>query len=198
MKRKILLTLTILVFSIGAFAQTTLHVKGGIQNPSAAEKIGFDSAVTLNLGIDKYFTLGPEVGFGWVKWEDKGEKIPGGNVTLTEVVTTNLYSMPVLAVATIRLADMMESTGFMPYVSAGAGYSWTWYRSNDYKEKFAGFTWQVAGGAEIKLGSDSALSVIIEGGYRGTSIKNADSLELDMSGAIGRIGVSFPLEGSDY
>ena len=50
------------------------------------------------------------------------------------------------------------------------------------------------GGVEIKLGADSNLSFVIEAGYRSTNIKDADSYELNMSGPIARVGVSFPLE----
>lgn len=195
MKSKLLLTMFMLIFSISAFAiNSTLDMKGGIQYPSAADKLGFDSALTLNLGLDKYFTFGAESGFGWVQWKDKGDKVPTGPVTLTETQTTNLYSLPLLAVATIRLADLMESSGVMPYVSVGAGYSWTWYQSDAYKERFDGFTCQALGGLQFRLGADSNLKVLIEAGYRYAPIQNEKSIELDMSGAIARVGISFPIE----
>jgi hypothetical protein len=195
MKRKILVTLAILAFSVQVFAiNSTLHVKGGVQYPDAPDKAGFDSAATLNIGVDKYFTIGAESGFGWVKWKDKDSDIAAGYVNLSKVENTNLYTLPLLAVATIRLADMMETYGFMPYITGGAGYSWTWYRHPEFKDRFEGFTWQVIGGVEIKLGSDSNLSFLAEGGYRNAAVQNYDDFELDMSGFIGRVGVSFPLE----
>ena len=203
MKRKIFLTLVTLVFSTALFAQTTtLHVKGGVQYPSDPDKLGFDSAVTLNIGLDKYFTLGAESGFGWLKWKDKDGKVTlggvGGGIGTAQVEKSNLYSLPLLAVATVRLGDMMEDYGFMPYVTGGAGYSWTWFRDPNYKTKFDGFTWQVVGGVEIKLGTDSSLALVIEGGYRGAAVENKDKFELDMSGWIGRVGVSLPLASSDF
>ncbi len=200
MKRKILVALAMLTFSVSAFAiNSTLHVKGGVQYPDAPDKAGFDSAATLNIGVDKYFTIGAESGFGWVKWEDKDAALAAGNVSLTKVDKTNAYTLPLLAVATVRLADMMETYGFMPYITGGAGYSWTWYDHPEFSDRFEGFTWQVMGGLEIKLGSDSNLSFVIEGGYRDAGIENSDDYELDMSGFIGRAGVSFPLEmSSDY
>jgi len=199
MKRKILVTLAILIFSVAVFAEnSTLNIKGGVHYPSDLEKTGFDSALTLNIGVDKYFTVGAETGFGWMKWKDKGESFSGGEVTLAETETSNLYSLPLLAVATVRLADMMDNYGFMPYVTGGAGYSWTWYRSSSFNEDFDGFTWQAMGGVEIKLGADSNLALIAEAGYRSAAITNPDDIELDMSGFIGRIGISFPLETSNF
>ncbi|HNX24729.1 MAG TPA: outer membrane beta-barrel protein [Spirochaetota bacterium] len=195
MKRKILATLAMLTFSISAFAiNSTLHVKGGVQYPDAPDKAGFDSAATLNIGVDKYFTLGAESGFGWVKWEDKDSDVAAGYVTLSKVDKTNAYTLPLLAVATVRLADMMETYGFMPYLTGGAGYSWTWYDNPEFSDRFEGFTWQVMGGVEIKIGADSNLSFLIEGGYRDAGVQNSDDYELDMSGFIGRVGISFPLE----
>ncbi|MCL1834478.1 MAG: porin family protein [Leptospirales bacterium] len=198
MKRKLFLTLTILAFSTALFAQTTsIHIKGGAQYPSDPDKIGLDSAITFNLGLDKYFTAGVESGFGWIKWKDKGNSIelPGGTPT-TQVTKTNLYSLPLLAVATVRLADMMADYGFMPYITGGAGYSWTWYREPGYKSRFDGFTWQAVGGVEIKLGEGSGLALVIEGGYRGAAVENKDKIEVDMSGFIGRVGISVPLGAS--
>ena len=198
MKRKIFLTLITLVFSTALFAQTaSLDVKGGIQYPKDPDKLGFDSALTFNLGLDKYFTAGVESGFGWLKWKDKEGKVGLGNVSggigAAKVETSNLYSLPLLVVGTVRLADMREDYGIMPYITGGAGYSWTWFRDPDYKTKFDGFTWQAVGGVEIKLGSDSNLAFIIEGGYRGAALENKDKYELDMSGFIARVGVSIPL-----
>ena len=204
MKRKIFLTLAAIVFSTALFAQsTTLHVKGGVQYPSDPEKVGFDSALTLNIGLDKYFTLGAETGFGWLKWKDNDGKIPTKAGSLSKVEKSNLYSLPLLAVATVRMADMMENYGFMPYLTGGAGYSWTWFRNSELKDlgiktRFDGFTWQAVAGVEIKFGADSDLAFIIEAGYRGAAVENSQSIELDMSGFIGRVGVSIPLMPSSY
>jgi len=197
MKRKILLTVSILMFSMSVFAvNSTIDIKGGVQIPDAPDKAGFDSAITLNIGLDKYFTLGVESGFGWVKWKDENANLAAGNIVLTKVEKTNAYTLPLLAVATVRLADMMDSYGFMPYVTGGAGYSWTWYRHPEFKDNFHGFTWEVMGGLKLKLGTDSNLSFIAEGGYRNAAVENSENYELDMSGFIGRAGISFPLEAS--
>jgi len=197
MKRKLLVTLAILAFSVSAFAiDYTLDVKGGAQRPTDVKKTGFDSAAILNIGVDKYFTVGPEVGFGWINWEQKTGSVVIGNQTLTKNSEINLYSLPVLGVAKIRLADMMESYGFMPYITGGAGYSWTWYKLPSYTHRFGGFTWQAMGGVEVKLGSDSNLALLVEGGYRGAKVKH-DGLTLKMSGPVGRVGISFPLGGNE-
>lgn len=195
MKGKLLVILATLFFSTALFAiNSNLQVKAGAQFPDAPDKAGFDSAVTLNLGVDKYFTIGAETGFGWVRWKDKDSDVAAGYVDLNKVEKTNLYSLPALAVATIRFADLMESNGFMPYISAGAGYSWTWYDHPEFHDTFHGFTWQVSGGVQVKLGADSALSLVIEGGYKSAPVENSENLELDMSGAFARAGICFPLE----
>ena len=199
MKTKILVIITMLVFSVAGFAEnSTLDVKGGIQYPKAPEKVGFDSAVTLNVGVDKYFTIGAETGFGMITWEKKvGESLLGTSTPLEKKTETNLYSLPLLAVAKIRAADMIGEYGFMPYVTGGAGYSWTWYTTPDDTTTFSGFTWEALAGVEVRLGSDSNLALVLEGGYRGAKVKDADDYELNMSGYIGRIGISFPLEVSE-
>ena len=202
MKRILLAALFMFTFSVSVFALgSTVEVKGGIQYPTDLEKVGFDSAATLNIGVDKYFTLGAETGFGWLKWKDKVGDVGLGDVPLSESTTNNLYTLPLLAVARIRMADMMESNGFMPYVSGGIGYSWTWYKLPEDTYKFSGLTWQGIVGVEVKLGADSNLSLVIEGGYKGATLTNskdfAKDVELDMSGFMGRIGVSFPIEPTE-
>lgn len=197
MKTRILFTISLLILSISAFAvDSTLEVKGGVQYPMDLEKVGFDSAVTLNIGVDKYFTVGAETGFGWLNWEEKVGASVLGNLPLTEKSQTNLYTLPLLAVARIRLADMMQSYGFMPFLTGGAGYAWTWYTLPENTYRFSGFTWQALVGAEIKLGSESNLSLVVEAGYRGSKLTNVDDKELNMSGYVGRVGISFPLETS--
>lgn len=182
-------------FSTSLFAQdSNITVKAGIAYPDAPDKIGFDSAVGFNYGVDKYFTLGLETGFGWVKWKEKGASSKIGSVTIDNVDKTNLYTLPLLATGTVRLADMMENYGVMPFVTGGVGYSWTWFDISGLSSKtFHGFTWQVMGGVAIKLGSDSDIQFIAEAGYRGAEVENSKNYELNMSGFIGRAGVSFPL-----
>jgi len=190
-----IITVTFLIAATALYAQdSNVTIKGGASYPDAPDKVGFDSAVAFNLGVDKYFTLGVESGFGWIKWKETGNSSTIDGVTFNDVNNTNLYSLPLLATATIRLADMMDTYGVMPYITGGAGYSWTWFRHDELENKtFRGFTWQVMAGAAFKLGSDSDLQFIIEAGYRGAPVQNSDNLELDMSGFAARAGVSFPL-----
>lgn len=200
MKKLILITFAILSLSVSVFAEnSTLHVKGGIQYPDATEKVGLDSAATLNIGVDRYFTVGLESGFGWVQWKDENSSIAPATTLLAgaQVEKTNLYYLPLLAVATVRLADVMESSGVLPYITGGVGYSWTWYRNPDFKDRFQGLTYQAMVGAEFKLGESSALSLLVEAGYRGAPVENSDNIEIKMSGPVARIGISFPLEPSD-
>lgn len=198
MKRIILAAFFMLTFSVSVFAiNSNLNIKGGIQYPDAPGKTGFDSALTVNLGVDKYLTLGVESGFGWVQWKDETSEVAVAKVAGATIDETNLYTLPVLGVLTIRFADLMESAGVMPYITGGAGYSWTWYRNPDFKDRFEGFTWQALGGIVFKLGEDSGLSLLAEAGYRGAPVQNSDNVEIDMSGFIGRIGLSFPIEPAE-
>jgi len=198
MKIKLLIAFFMLTFSVSVFAiNSTLDIKGGVQYPNAPGKVGLDSAATLNIGVDKYFTIGAESGFGWIQWTDKTSDVSLSKVSGAAVDKTNLYTLPLLAVATIRLADMMETYGFMPYVTGGAGYSWTWYRNPGYKDRFEGFTWQAMGGVKIKLGADSNLAVLLEGGYRYAPVQDSKNFEVKMSGPIARVGISFPIEPTE-
>lgn len=190
-----IIMMALITFSTALFAQdSNITVKAGIAYPDAPDKIGFDSAIGFNYGVDKYFTLGIETGFGWVKWKQKGASQTIGSVALTNVDKTNLYSLPLLATATVRLSDMMENYGVMPFITGGVGYSWTWFDTEEIQNKtFHGFTWQAMGGVAIKLGYDSDIQFIIEAGYRGAEIENSKNFELNMSGFVARAGVSIPL-----
>lgn len=193
-----IIAVMILGFGSALFAQeSSIDFKVGAGFPKAPDKTGLDTALDLNLGLDKYFNLGLETGFGWIKWEDKDFTNKVGNLSLTQVKTANLYSLPLLAVASIRFADVESSYGVLPYISGGAGYSWTWYRHPEVNDTFRGFTWQAFAGLAFKPGEGSIMKIIIEGGYRGADIKNSDSFKLDMSGAFVRAGLSFPISSAE-
>lgn len=197
--KRLALTFVIAATATVLFAEdSNVNFKVGAQFPDAPNKAGLDTALSFNYGADKYFTIGAEFGFGWVKWKEEGETTEAKEVQLTSVDKTNIYSFPLLAVATVRLADMKEQYGFMPYLTGGAGYSWSILDNPDLPDEFDntfdGFTWQVVGGCAILLGSDSNMTLTLEAGWRGADIENSDSWQLDMSGIIARAGVTFPLE----
>lgn len=201
--KRLTLTFVIVATATMLFAEdSNINFKVGAQWPDAPDKTGLDTAIAFNYGADKYFTIGAEAGFGWVKWKDEGASTEIDGVPLTSVDKTNIYSFPLLAVATVRLADMQEQYGFMPYISGGAGYSWAVFDNPDlddsFDDTFGGFTWQVLGGVAIKLGADSNMQFIIEAGWRSAEVENSDDLMLDMSGFIAHAGVSFPIQLSSY
>jgi hypothetical protein len=190
-------TAMLLALSTAVFAQqSSIDFKVGAGYPDAPGKVGFDSAITVNLGLDKYFNLGVEGGFGWIQWEDKDASVNYPNLNITKVEKANLYSFPLLAVAQIRFADVESDYGFLPFLAGGAGYSWTVYDHPEVSETFSGFTWQVSAGTVFSPGEGSSMKVILEIGYRGADIENEDSYQLDMSGVFGHIGVSFPLSAA--
>ena len=189
-----IIAVMILGFGSALFAQeSSIDVKLGAGYPDAPGKVGFDAAVDFNLGLDKFFNLGIETGFSWIQWKDEGFAQQAYDLPLAQVEKANLYSIPVLAIASVRFANVKESYGFMPFISGGAGYSWTFYNHPEFNDTFHGFTWQASAGSVFALGEGSALNVIVEIGYKGAAIQNSDDLELNMSGPFGRLGLSFPL-----
>jgi opacity protein-like surface antigen len=201
--KRLALTLVIAATATALFAEgSNINFKVGAQFPDAPNKAGLDTAISVNYGADKYFTIGAEGGFGWVKYKDEGDSTKIDDVEFTSVDKTNIYSFPLLAVATIRLADMMDQQGFMPFVTGGVGWSWAKFDNPDmpsaFDDTFTGFTWQVVGGVNIRLGSDSNMTLILEGGWRSAELENSDDIMLDMSGFICHAGVSFPIGYSDY
>ena len=118
---------------------------------------------------------------------------------------------PVLAGAKIKIADAKESIGIVPYLTVGAGYTWMNYSyetpaytdtsaashakdsgSNYYK----GFTWMALAGFTYQF-PDTNMSMVLEAGYRGAKLKKGD-YEVDMSGIVANIGVSFAIRGDSY
>jgi len=197
----LLVIITILIsVSILNAAESNIDLKGGIAYPDAPNKVGFDSAVSFNLGLDKYFALGLETGFQWVKWEESNGTTQLGNLVLTQNLNSNVYSVPLLLNARVRFAQLKEDYGMAPYLAAGAGYSWTFADLNGNSETFHGFTWQTMIGTSIQFADDSNIELIVEAGYRGTDITSTISgteYTLDMSGFVAHIGVRFPFGGED-
>ncbi len=183
--------------------QINLNVKAGIAYPSDIEQVGFDSELGLDVWINKFFAVGILTGFGWISKEyDSGESLDfGPTATLSASEDLNIYSLPVIGNIKIGLGNFKETYGITPYVSAGAGYLWVFHRMSDANETFSGFAWQVAGGVAFDLGEGAnGMQVLVEAGYRGTEVEteyNGKDYELEMSGLIVHLGVSFPLSGGD-
>jgi hypothetical protein len=199
-----LLAALTIIFSVSylSAAETTLDIKTGIGIPKAASKVGSDTEILLNIGLDKYFTLGLMGGFNWVDMSKSTASGGGSGIAISTVEANNAYTVPVMAVFQIRFASVQEEYGFMPYVLGGAGYAWMFHsytlgttaKSDIYK----GFAWEALGGVAFKLADDSALSLFVEAGYRGDSLTNkGTSGTADMSGFIAHAGVRISLGGNE-
>ena len=195
MKKFIITALFIFAFTAGLFAQhANIALKAGVAYPETPESIGFDSALSIEVVINKYFGLGVESGFQWISQDASSGDSPVGDVPLTESMTIDYMSVPVLGYAKVF---MQASPSVFPYIAAGAGYQWTGYSDSDNDWGFNGFIYQGMIGCMFNLGADANdMSIVIEAGWRGTKLeRDFDSvnktLELKMSGPFVRFGVSF-------
>jgi len=206
--KKLILTVSVFMIAgsltLASAQEFNVGTSAGIGYPDVPETVSFDMAFFADYSINPYLAVGLETGFGWIKQDyTAGEAVVPGLGGLPVNSTINFFSFPLLAMVTISL-PLGEEIPVTPFISGGAGYSWTIFNSpSSYagNETFHGFTWQAMGGAVITLGEAArGMKVLIEAGYRGTDIKNADSAELEMSSPIVRIGVMFPLSqgNSDY
>ena len=196
----ILASLTLL-FAVSAASaqQANLGLGLGISYPSEPDSVAFDSSVFFDYSANKFFSIGIESGFGWVKKDLDTNDTAIGDITLTEAKTINYYSIPLLAVITISIPIGEYDSPLVPYISGGAGYSWTIYDGLEDSYTFSGFTWQVVAGFNYDLGYEAnGMKIFVEAGWRGTQIEDeieGTNYELDMSGVIARLGVSFALGG---
>ena len=210
MKKLMLVFVSAVMFLAVSASAQSLNAGFGLGGsyPKAPDSIGFDSKVFVDVGLNKFFALGIESGFGWIK-RSSGDEIKFDGGTMKATSSLNFYSIPLLLTATVFFPVGEYESPLKPYISGGAGYSWTVYSSaNDptFDKKnttFHGFTWQAVVGIDYNLGSDANnMSVFLEGGYRGTMLEKkyrSVTYELDMSGAFVKVGVSFPIiAASDY
>jgi len=206
MKKLILIASAVLLFAVSASAQNVDVGFGlGGSYPKAPDTVSFDSKLFVNVGINKFFAVGLETGFGWIK-RSAGDDMNFNGATIQAVSSTNFYSFPILLTATVFFPVGDYESPLKPYVSGGAGYSVTNYAPSGNNYFFHGFTWQAAIGLNYNLGSEANnMSVFIEGGYRGTMLERDMDLgagsvtaELDMSGPFVKAGVSFPISASNY
>jgi hypothetical protein len=207
---------TLAMFGVANAQDFVTEVKAGIAYAKDPKKIGFNSNIELGVGVNPYFELFAKPGFVWFNW-DKGlgiQKYEGPGLTSELKQTTNAYCFPVLAGAKIRFANVKESTGILPYISASAGYAYMSYsfktpaydtppsgtphvNSTSGSQSFKGFTWEALAGAGFLL-PDTNMMIIAEVGYRGMKLSNANSYSVDMSGFVANAGVSFSFGGNNF
>ncbi len=215
MKKRVLF-ITILFVSVflpfSHAAGSCLDGKIGTSYATDAEKFGLQLNFAFFNELDPYFVIGVEPGIYWLKWDRKVDTKKQGLITADVKSDTNIYMIPVLADAQIRLPNLKEKINFLPHLTIGLGYSIMIYDSNqpeyvDYstgtpvtkraEEKtklYSGFTWQMLAGGTFKPGQESKVEFLFELGYRGAKLKKG-SLEVDMSGFIINFGVRYPFGG---
>ncbi|MGV7929051.1 MAG: outer membrane beta-barrel protein [Spirochaetota bacterium] len=213
MKRTlIVLALLALAFSaLPALAvERDIQGKLGTGYSSDPAKFGLDLNFQYNWVLDPYFAIGLDSGLYWIRWERKigTEDLGGGGGPYADVkADSNVYMLPVLADAQIRLPVLKDYIFVTPYATIGFGYSFMLltYSQPDFtdsntgesfnKERkykfFTGLTWQLLAGAGYQF-KNSKVEFFAEAGYRSAKLKSGD-LELDMSGLVMRIGAKYPL-----
>lgn len=194
-----------------AYAQEfILEAKAGTAYAKDPAKFGFNSAIEAGVGVNKYFELLAMPGFTWFNWDEKlGITKQEGTLTSELKSTVNGYMFPVLAGAKIKIADAKDSIGIVPYVLAGAGYTWMNYSYSTpaYTDTYAishpkdsgsglykGFTWLALAGFSYQF-PDTNMSLGLEGGYRGAKLEKG-SYTVDMSGWVINVGLSFAIGGT--
>lgn len=214
-KIKALMIMIAFIMSVSGLnaAESNFDVKLGATGPKDAEQVGFDAAVSLNLGINDFFAIGLEPGLTWITWDKATgatQTTPGGG-TADVVNTFNAFIIPTLVNARIRFPVYLSDQKSTFFIALGAGYTYASYqfKSPEYtdssdtlipatsaRDTFTGFTWQAMTGIAIAMGDN--FSVIVEGGYRGSPLKNDTSAKLDMSGWVAHVGARFSFGGSDW
>lgn len=196
----ILASLTLL-FSVSAASaqQSNLGFGLGISYPDAPDTVAFDSSLFFDYSVNKFFAIGVESGFGWIKKDLKSGDKAFEDFNAPEAASINYYSIPLLAVITISIPIGEYDSPLVPYISGGAGYSWTIFDGMDDNYTFSGFTWQAVVGFNYDLGYEAnGMKIFLEAGWRGTDIEDdieGHTYELEMSGLIAHIGASFALGG---
>ncbi len=204
--KKLILTAVALImagsFTMASAGTAEMGASIGIGYPDYPEQVSLDLGLFADYKINPFLSVGLETGFDWVLKEYNAGAAPVGSLgTLTQKEKYNFYSFPLLGVVTFNIP--LGESPVQPFVSGGAGYSWTIYDAPNDNWTFHGFTWQVMAGATFDLGESAmGMKALIEAGYRGTMIETnvgGINVELDMSSPIVRAGVVFPLSrGSDW
>ena len=197
-----------LIFSASmAHADIDLGIAAGIAYPHDIEKFSFDGAASVDFKINPLFSLGVQTGFNWVRNDiSSGDKQSWGGTEITESLTENIYTFPLLLNATFIFP--VGQTGFQspvtPFLTVGAGYAWSFFRSDGEgdNQTFKGLAYQAITGVLIDMGPQAqGMKLKLEAGYRGTDVKasiGGSTYELPMSSWIARVGVVFNVGGRGW
>lgn len=203
MKKLSFLLTSLLVFCLVSAAgaqQFNVGLGLGTERPKAPKQFGFDGKVFGEYAVNKYFAIGIETGFDLLK-KDKGKKVKVGDTELTTAEDTYFYTVPALLTLKLSFPVGEYSSPLKPYILGGFGYSWTHTNCTGNNETFSGLTYQALGGINYDLGYDAGnMNIFLEAGWRWTDIDASierERLKLDMSGFLGRIGVSFPVAANN-
>ena len=216
--KKAILTIAFIASVGTAFAaESNWDIRGGASNSkNSSEKFGLDIVASYNYGADKYLTVGPEIGFQWLNYDQgTGQTVTFSTGQTGELTTSsNSFTFPVLASIKLRF----DTGAFTPFVNLGVGYGYTQirtttpaYSGNGNVESLSstdlsGLAYQGLLGTTINLGamggsddwgggSGSSLRIVLEGGYRGYKPKTNDGVQADFSGIVIRAGLQFSLGG---
>ena len=201
-----LIAASAVIFSASmAKANIDLGFTIGTAYPHELEQFSFDGAVSVDFEINELFFFGVQGAFNWIKKDvSSGDSLAIGDDEFEADAKTsqNIYTYPVLLNATFVFP--VSGPGFhnpvRPFLSLGAGYAWSLYRSDEAKNyNFSGLAYQAMLGTYIDLGYQAqGMKIKLEAGYRGTDVKTdigGKSYELPMSSWLARVGVTFSLGG---
>jgi len=210
MKRMLVLLTLLAMASIAMplFAvERDIQGKLGTGYSSDPAKFGLDLNFQYNWVLDPYFAVGLDSGLYWIRWDRKIGTKDSGGVDVDVKADSNVYMLPVIADAQIRLPVLKDIIFITPYATIGMGYSFMLltYSQPDFQDSvtgknydkkreykfFTGLTWQLLAGAGYQF-KNSKVEFFAEAGYRSAKLKSGD-LELDMSGLVMRIGAKYPL-----
>lgn len=187
-----------------------IYGKIGTGYASDQSRYGLDLAFQYNYVLDPYFVVGPEVGFFWLKWNRTiGVEQVSPGIRADVAADTNAYDVPLFLNATVRIPNLSSTVKVAPFVTVGLGYSFMLinysqptftdaatgehYESDSVTKFFHGFTWQLVFGVGYQP-ERSKVEFSVEAGYRGSTLEY-ESLEIDMSGFVFRVGARYPLGG---
>lgn len=214
MKHLIVITAAIIALASFGSAQAqeaVFDIKAGTSRASDPGKFGFNASAEAGVSVNPYFSVVAIPGFTWYKWDEgTGDTKREGTIESELKADIDAYCFPLFAAAKLSIPDMKESIGIVPYFTIGAGYMWmkynlsrpsytdttgTYHESESIKSTYKGFAWQAVAGIGYKFPSTN-MSLVAECGYRGAKLKK-NSYEVDMSGFVASVGLSFAIGGNN-